>query len=52
MSKRHDELVKKAEKAIDNLFSDTSVSREQTRESLEEIIDAIQMKIDSLKDDE
>ncbi len=52
MSKKHDELLAKAIKAVENLFSDTSVSRKKTRESMEEVIEEIQMKIESLKDDD
>ena len=46
----HDELVNRAKQAIDIVFSDRSVSREQTRESLEEIEDELQTLIGMVTD--
>jgi hypothetical protein len=34
---KHDKLVKDVEDALAKLFADTSVSREQTKDSLEQI---------------
>jgi hypothetical protein len=34
---KHDQLVKNVEDALAKLFADTSVSREKTKESLEQI---------------
>jgi hypothetical protein len=45
----HDKLVKQAYKAIDNLFSDTSVDIEETREDLQDLRADIDIKIESLK---
>ena len=44
----HEQLVKRAEKAIEAVFSDTSVDQQTTRESLEELQEAIQMRLDAL----
>lgn len=40
-----------AKQAIDNLFSDTSVSAERTKDALEELRDDIDMKLDCLNID-
>jgi len=48
MANKHEMLIEQAKEAIDNLFSDTSVSKEQTKEDLEELIEEIQCKIESL----
>jgi hypothetical protein len=42
------QLKEEALEAIDKLFGDTSVSQAQTKDLLEEIIDEIEMKIESL----
>ncbi len=48
MSKKHKQLVDAAKKAIDNILSDTSVPRDQTIESLRELIDEINGLIENL----
>jgi hypothetical protein len=40
-----------AKQAIENLFSDTSVSAERTKDALEELRDDIDMKLDCLNID-
>ncbi len=42
------ELKERALEAIDKLFSDTSVSQDQTRELLEEIVEEIELKLSTL----
>ncbi len=44
------EKLKQAEKAIDAIFGDTSVSPEQTRDDLESLRDKIEMLLESLPD--
>ena len=44
----HDRLVAEAEKAIDNLFSDTTVSAGKTISDLRDLMDFIHMKLKSL----
>lgn len=46
---RHDELVKAAKAAIQEVFSDTTVGREQTRESVEELQEEIRSLLDTLR---
>lgn len=41
---RHNKLVETAKAAIEAVFSDTSVSQQQTLESLEDLADAIQVQ--------
>jgi hypothetical protein len=48
MANKHDLLVKKAEKVVDELYSDTSVSKEQTKSDLENLIDEINFKIKAM----
>ena len=48
----HAALLKKAEDAIEELFSDMSVGPEKTRESLEELAATIEGKLDSLPEEE
>lgn len=47
----HKELVEKAKEAIDSVFGDTSVSPEQTADSLQELVEEIEMKLSSLPQD-
>jgi polyhydroxyalkanoate synthesis regulator phasin len=44
-----DKLIEKAKKAIEDVFSDTSVSQSKTIERLEELLDDIKTYIDSLQ---
>jgi len=37
--------------AVDNIFSDTSVSQEETLDALAEVRESIEMKIECLKSD-
>jgi hypothetical protein len=46
----HDELVEAAEEAINKVFGDTSVSRSETKESLNSIIGHINTMLDTLSD--
>jgi hypothetical protein len=48
----NDELLEKAKSAIDNLFSDTSVSRAKCRENLEDLQSEIETKLDALRADD
>jgi hypothetical protein len=45
----HDKLVKQAYEAVDNLFGDTSVEAEETREDLQDLWVDIDIKIKSIK---
>jgi hypothetical protein len=45
----HDKLVEEAKQAINNVFSDMSVCRAQTTESLKDLIDDIEIMLDALK---
>lgn len=47
----HLELVEKAKAAIDAVMSDTSVSPQKTRDSLEELAAEIEIKIEALDGD-
>jgi hypothetical protein len=47
---RHNELKKRAVEAIEKLFSDTSVPREQTREALEGLKDEIDARLETIDD--
>lgn len=47
----HDELVKAAKKAINRVFSDTSVSREETINSLKDLSEEIDVLIDAAESD-
>lgn len=47
----NEELYQEALKAINKLFGDTSVSQGKARENLENLIDEIQVMIDSLSED-
>lgn len=44
----HDDLVEQAKDAINKVFGDTSVPRDQTRESLREIAGEIDIMLDTL----
>ena len=44
----HDKLVKQAYDAIDNLFSDRSVEREETKEDLQDLRAEIDIMIEAL----
>lgn len=46
-----DDYMEAAKKAIDDLFSDTTVSQQTTVDKLEELRDEIEMKIDAIKGD-
>jgi uncharacterized coiled-coil protein SlyX len=48
---RHEQLKQAALEAIQALFSDRSVSQEQTRESLEEVVTESEMYIDAINED-
>jgi hypothetical protein len=52
MNDEHQALIDEAKAAIDRLFGDTSVSRAQTRESMEDVIDYAQAAHDALEEDE
>ncbi len=52
MSQKHQILKKAAKKAIDDLFADTSVSQDETREALEELSADIQSLLDSIPSEE
>jgi hypothetical protein len=47
---KHHNLLEKAREAIDAVFRDTSVSQADTKASLQELADDIQMKIDTLRE--
>lgn len=46
----HMQLMENAKIAIDKVFGDTSVPQSTTRESLEELRDEIEMKLESIGD--
>ncbi len=45
---KHDELVETAKQAINKVFGDRSVSGKQTKESLKELRDEIEIILDTL----
>lgn len=47
----HDDLVNAAKRAIERLFSDTSVDKEETRRSLEDLQGYIDILVESLESD-
>lgn len=47
---KHIELIETAKEAIKAVFADTSVPSSQTKESLEELRDEIDMLIDTVND--
>jgi hypothetical protein len=49
--KSHDNLVKLAEQAIDEVFGDTSVPQRDTLASLHSLKDLIEMKMECIKGD-
>lgn len=48
----HTWKIQRAKDAIDDVFSDTHVSRQNTKESLEELKDEIEMKLSTLRKDD
>jgi hypothetical protein len=48
-NKKHELLIEKAKEAINDLFSDTSVSKNETKGDMEDLLDEIQIKISTLK---
>ena len=50
-AERHQKLVDAVMNAIEDLFSDTRVSRETTYADLKDVIDACNIKIGCLKSD-
>ena len=44
-------LLQRAEKAIEELFSDTSVSQETTLDSLETLVEDLGLRIEAIKCD-
>ena len=46
----HDELVEEAKQAVNKVFGDTSVSRSQVKESLQDIISDIETILDTMQD--
>lgn len=48
----NDELYGKAKDAIDELFSDKSVSQSEAKRNLQNLIGEIEILIDTLQDDE
>lgn len=51
MSEKHKALVGLAERAIDKVFGDTSVSQEETLESLDALKDSIQSCMMAIEED-
>ena len=49
---KHELLKKKALDAVEELFGDTSVSQDQTRDSLNEIKDEINHRLDAIAADQ
>ena len=49
MTNKHDRLYKEVENAAKELFSDTSVSQEETAASLKMLIEEIEIWIDTLE---
>jgi len=45
----HKQLVEQAGKAIRAVFGDTSVDQQTTRDSLEELVEEIEVMLDTLK---
>jgi methyl-accepting chemotaxis protein len=48
---RHEQLIELANRAVDNLFGDLSVSKSETRDSLGEVKDNIESMIEYLTED-
>lgn len=44
----HERLVEKAKEAIGEIYGDTSVSQETTRESLKDLLDEIMLLLETL----
>ncbi len=51
MSKEHRRKLEAAEKAIEDLFSDTSVSQESTLQDLGDLADQIRVKQECIRSD-
>ena len=51
MTKNHEKLLAEATEAVDELFGDTSVPREKTKESLSDLAGHIQGLLDTMKDE-
>jgi SHS2 domain-containing protein len=51
MDHDHEELIEQAKKAINDVFGDTSVSRAQVKESLQDLISDIEITLSTLSDD-
>lgn len=49
--KAHEKLVEAAREAIEKVFSDTSVSPEKTDESLRELAEEIDFKLNAIRAD-
>ena len=45
----HDKLLEEAKKAADKLFADTNVAPETTKESLKDLIEHIEIMLDTLR---
>jgi hypothetical protein len=50
-AEEHLELIEQAKKAINDVFGDTSVSRAQVKESLQDLISDIEITLSTLSDD-
>lgn len=48
MNKRHEQMIENAMRAIDDVFSDASVSKEQTLDDLKHLRSEIEIKIETL----
>jgi len=51
MSRNHEDLCKEAKDAVNKVFSDQSVSRSETKSSLQDIRDEIDVLLDTLRKD-
>lgn len=50
MGKHHLALVSEAKTAIDRVFADTTVDSATTRESLQELVEDLESKIETIED--
>jgi polyhydroxyalkanoate synthesis regulator phasin len=50
-SMEHSQLIEEAKAAIERVFSDTSVSKRETVDSLEELINDMESRIECLEDE-
>ena len=46
----HEELVEEAKKAINRVFGDTTVDRQTTKEDLKDLVDEIEIMLETLED--